>query len=152
MIHKFTSKAKPKEGEETINGQPVHTIAISRVCFKIGRITVPPALALAVNGFTAHPTMLPGQVKKEGDSEVVWAEGGQGSQWAEPEHFERVKDLMHFGRGGNPKALKKFLCGGWREEKENAGPVWWEQVFEDLETKRVANLDLVRPVEGNLLA
>ena len=48
----------------------------------------------------------------------MWTEAGKGPQWASTEEWERVKDMMSYGRDGHPKKLKQYLCGGWREEKE----------------------------------
>ncbi|KIJ89474.1 hypothetical protein K443DRAFT_16074 [Laccaria amethystina LaAM-08-1] len=37
---------------EEPDGATVHTIALSQMCFKVGCITVPPAIVLASNGFS----------------------------------------------------------------------------------------------------
>ncbi|KAJ4494547.1 hypothetical protein C8J55DRAFT_98666 [Lentinula edodes] len=37
------------------NSVKLHTIAVSRICFKHGRITVPPAIVFATNGMSVHP-------------------------------------------------------------------------------------------------
>jgi hypothetical protein len=39
-----------------LDGATVHCVGVSVMCFKIGRITIPPAIAMACEGFTRRPT------------------------------------------------------------------------------------------------
>ncbi|KIY69913.1 hypothetical protein CYLTODRAFT_208691 [Cylindrobasidium torrendii FP15055 ss-10] len=73
------------EGEP--DGATVHCICVSINCAKIGRVTVPPMLVLAQNGFT----MRAGYSKEN-----------------PPPAYVRLRDM---GKG-----VKKFMTGGWREE------------------------------------
>ncbi|KAJ3496965.1 hypothetical protein NLJ89_g10413 [Agrocybe chaxingu] len=103
------------------DGATVHTIAISQVCFKIGRITVPPSLILAVNGYT----------------------GAGGHSLASPhQQWFESKKIMSKLHGGSPRKLRELLTGGWRNvpEKER----WWDQALGgNLEAQRVKNLALI---------
>lgn len=80
--------------EEEPDGAMIHCVSVSILCCKIGRVTVPPALILALNGFTV----------KEGHNREN-----------PPEAYKRLQAMG--------KDVKKFLTGGWREEKER----WWDE-------------------------
>ena len=112
------------------DGAILHTVVVSQMCFKIGRITVPPALAFAMNGFTN----VPGYSHTEPHPE-----------WA------KVQELLCKPHGGSARKAKKFLEGGWREVPE--GERWWEQVIGgEIEATRIRNLEKVdhlrRGLEG----
>ncbi|KAJ7595317.1 hypothetical protein C8J56DRAFT_922086 [Mycena floridula] len=84
------------------DGATLHTISISQICFKIGRITVPPALVLAANGFS-FPT----------------ESGEPFSLESPPPHWAKVSR--------SPKVLRDLFKGGWKNV-----PVedrWWEQAL-----------------------
>ncbi|CAA7269693.1 unnamed protein product [Cyclocybe aegerita] len=103
------------------DGATVHTVAVSQVCFKIGRITVPPSLILAINGYTGA--------------------GGYSLASPHPEWSE-AKKVMSKLHGGSPRKLRELLTGGWRNvpEKER----WWDQALcGSLEVQRVKNLALI---------
>jgi hypothetical protein len=73
---------------EEEDGAILHTISVSQMCFKIGRITIPPAIALAINGLT-H------------------AKGYSLSN--PPPNWTAMKQV---------RDMKKFLSGGWKEVEE----------------------------------
>ncbi|KAF9012867.1 hypothetical protein BDZ89DRAFT_995540 [Hymenopellis radicata] len=75
--------------EDEPDGALVHCISVSQLCFKIGRVTVPPALILALNGFTAKD----GYDRKN-----------------PPKAYLKLREM---GKG-----VKGFLTGGWRAEEE----------------------------------
>ncbi|KAJ3904850.1 hypothetical protein F5879DRAFT_39383 [Lentinula edodes] len=50
-----SSYTLPTHESNDPNGVKLHTIAVSRICFKHGRITVPPAIVFATNGVSVHP-------------------------------------------------------------------------------------------------
>ncbi|KAJ3815058.1 hypothetical protein F5876DRAFT_72317 [Lentinula aff. lateritia] len=52
---KSSSSTLPTDESDAPNGVKLHTIAVSRICFKHGRITVPPAIVFATNGVSVHP-------------------------------------------------------------------------------------------------
>lgn len=64
------------------DGTILHCVAISRYCFKLGRLTVPPRVALAICGF-----------------------GIDRSNWIRSASMQTHGDL------------RRFLEGGWRDEK-----------------------------------
>lgn len=104
------------------DGAILHTIAISRLCFKIGRITVPPAVVLALHGFSKPPT-----------------EGTSYSHENPPPSFIQAKKIMSKPHGGNTKRLREFFKDGWREVP--SGQRWWEDALGgSVEERRKARL------------
>lgn len=91
--------AKPKKGPATVTSslEPVvHCVSISQLCFKVGRVTVPPSVVMALNGMGPAAA------------------------------YERMQAMVDEG------TIKKFMTGGWREEKD----VWWEEEDEDVQMLR----------------
>lgn len=113
-------------GEEP-DGAVLHTIHISQVCFKIGRITVPPNLAIAVNGFTGLP-----------NHSVT----NPHSQWVE------AKKVMSKPMGGNTKRMRDLMIGGWRHVPERER--WWDQALSGVEEQRVKNLSFIDALRKGL--
>jgi hypothetical protein len=106
----LSSEAKGKHrGTKMVlesDGAILHAVGISQICFKLGRVTVPPALVLAVNGFSAPPL-------------------GQGTPYSQgnpPPSWLKTKALM----SNSPRSLREFLKGGWREVPEDK---WWEEAL-----------------------
>lgn len=114
-------------GEEP-DGAVLHTVVISQICYKVGRITVPPSLVLGINGFT----------------------GVDGFTRESPHpQWEAAKKIMSKPYGGSPRKLKAFLEGGWREIPQ--GERWWEQALGDaVEAQRVKNLGLIEGLRSGL--
>jgi hypothetical protein len=109
------------------DGAIVHTIAISRCVFKIGRVTVPPAIVFASSGFS----------KPAPPSEEPYSHANP------PPHWERVKLMMSRPLGGSPKALQAFMKGGWRDIPE--GERWWEDALGGVvEEKRKKELEIMQ--------
>ncbi|KAF8631503.1 hypothetical protein AX15_002367 [Amanita polypyramis BW_CC] len=138
-------QSKPKEARTEVlrepDGATLHTIAVSRLCFKLGRITVPPGLVLALNGFSARPTH---------------AEDPSASYSHEnpPPSFKKAKELMSKIYGGSPKRLREFLKGGWKEVPEGSEERWWETTLGGyVEERRKSGLaameKLKKGVEGS---
>ncbi|CAL1697551.1 unnamed protein product [Somion occarium] len=107
----------------------LHCIAISECCFKIGRITIPPSLVLAVEGFTAPPaiTELGKGVKFEPYSHAN-----------PPPHWEKVRALR---TAHDLRPLQTFMKGGWKKVPEDQR--WWDLALKGVEGKRRANLELI---------
>lgn len=114
-------------GEEP-DGATLYTIVISQVCFKIGRITVPPGIVFAANGLTGvsgHSLANP---------HPEWSEAGR---------------IMSGHLGGSPKKLKKFLAGGWRDVPESER--WWDKSLgERIEAQRVKNISMIEGLRRGL--
>lgn len=103
------------------DGAVVHTIAVSRTCFKIGRITVPPALVFAANGMTGS--------------------SGYSAASPHPEWIE-AKKIIAYPMGGSPRKLRAFLSSGWKDVPD--GQKWWEDALgPEVEEKRLKNLVLI---------
>jgi hypothetical protein len=117
--------------EET-DGAILHTIAISECCFKIGRITVPPALAIAANGFSAPPSEF-------GSSSSSLTEYSKKNP---PPHWEKAKAVMSVPCGGSTKKLKELFVSGWRDVPEEER--WWERALGGVvERRRKERLEAV---------
>ena len=113
---------------EEPDGATLNCVAVSEVCFKLGRITVPPSIALALNGISQPSPGIPYSHKNP------------------PPHWNKVTELT-----SDPKAIRAFLSGGWREVP--AAECWWEHALAGpVEATRKANLELVdglrRSMEG----
>jgi hypothetical protein len=114
-------------GEEP-DDATLHTVVISQTCFKIGRITVPPGLVLALSGFT----------------------GVSGHSLANPHpEWSDAKRTMSAHFGGSPKKLKDFMAGGWRDVPESER--WWDKSFgENVEAQRVKNISMIEGLRKGL--
>ncbi|KAJ7744061.1 hypothetical protein DFH07DRAFT_925202 [Mycena maculata] len=100
------------------DGALLYTIVVSQLCFKHGRISVPPAVVLAANGFhasadNAHTTRVN---PRTGDT-------------AAPPHWPAVRALT-----ADLRALAAFYRGGWREVPPESR--WWEHAFAPCEAER----------------
>jgi hypothetical protein len=96
-----------KEVEE---GYTLHTVSISQLCFKVGRITVPPAVVFATNGMTSQ---------------------APSSASTLPKTYEKVREIL--SKRDGLKKLREVYKGGWRESP-------WvelvEEAFRDIEEQR----------------
>jgi len=113
---------------EEPDGATLNCVAISETCFKIGRITVPPSIALAMNGLSQPST------------------GAPYSHENPPPHWHKVKELTN-----DPKTIRAFLSGGWRDVPP--AERWWEHALTGpIEQTRKTNLELIdglrRSMEG----
>lgn len=114
---------------EEPDGSIVHAIAISEVCFKMGRITVPPTLSLAANGLSAPPSEFGSSLAKY-------------SRTNPPPHWAKAKAIMSIPLGGSTKALKELFVGGWRNVPEEER--WWDKALSGVvEERRKAGLEVV---------
>lgn len=115
------------------DGATLHCIAVCELCFKVGRITVPPALVFALDGFS-----------------VPAPDGTRYTRTNPPPSFAAAQalqtpDLPH----GHARTLQNFLKGGWREVP--AGERWWEDALGgEIEARRVRNLEAVKGVREGL--
>ncbi|KAF9645069.1 hypothetical protein BDM02DRAFT_3120809 [Thelephora ganbajun] len=113
---------------EEPDGAMLNCVAVSETCFKIGRITVPPSIALVMNGISQPPT------------------GTPYSHENPPPYWNKVKELT-----SDPRAIRAFLSGGWREVPP--AERWWEHALTgSIEQTRKTNLELLdglrRSMEG----
>lgn len=123
-----TPTAAPRPTPRTVHVEPdgatLNCVIVNALCFKIGRITIPPALVLAAEGF-ASPA-------------------GAGARAYSPENpppaMEEVRKLW----GEEPTDMRKlqaFYAGGWRAVPE--GERWWEPALAELEERRKAGMEIV---------
>ncbi|KAG1739116.1 uncharacterized protein EDB91DRAFT_391757 [Suillus paluster] len=104
----------------------LHCVAVSYVCFKHGRITVPPSVILACEGFSKPPSS---------------ASSALFSPTNPPTHWKKAQALRVAPSGSMPKFIE-FLKGGWREVPE--GERWWEDALDGpIEEQRTANLKVL---------
>lgn len=114
--------------KEEPDGTTLNCVAVAELCFKLGRITVPPAIALAMNGFS-----------------VASPDGTPYSHDNPPPHWGAVQKLLSL-----PNATQQqFLRSGWREVPVEER--WWEQALGGaVEKKRLVNLELMRGVQQGM--
>jgi len=115
---------------EEPDGATLHCLAVSECCFKIGRITVPPHVMLACEGFSVSPPSETGLTAYSLDNP--------------PPHWETVRALRP---KGNLKPLREFLKGGWRNSKD---PFWESALGGEIEEKRRVRLELVGGVQKGM--
>lgn len=136
LIASLTPREEP-------DGATLHCVVITEVCFKVGRITLPPAVALAADGYSVRPS-------------VPTATGSSLSDAAKqpepyslrnpPPYWEKIRALKP---KGNHKPMQAFFKGGWRDVPENER--WWLQALGgEIEEKRRLHLDLVSGVQRGM--
>ena len=128
---------------EEPDGATLHCVSVSELCFKIGRITVPPALVFAMEGFSRRPDAP--------SSSSTPAEKPKPYSHANPPPSYRASlalqapDLAR----GHLKTLQRFLRQGWRDVPEGAR--WWEDALgKEVEERRQRNLELVKGVREGM--
>ena len=112
---------------EEPDGATLHCISVSELCFKVGRITVPPALVFACEGFSGPPPS-----------------GAQPYTLANPPpHFLAAQSMQKKDLAkGHLKTFQSFLKGGWRDVPP--GERWWENAFgPEIEERRKKNLEAI---------
>lgn len=130
------------------DGSLLHCIAVSQMCFKQGRISVPPAVALASEGFSNPPSCL----ESNGSHELP----ARYTPSNPPPHWAKVREIR-VPPSGSMEHFKEFLKNGWKEvpdsnghaegadgEKLDVGGKWWEEALGGpIEEKRKNNLEIV---------
>ena len=118
------------------DGAVINCLAVSEIVCKIGRITVPPALVYAVDGFCRS--------------------GAEAYSRAHPPpHWAHVQRLL--GASGHAalddkrglRAMRAFLAGGWRDVPE--GERWWEDALGgEVEERRLRGLGAMHALRKGL--
>jgi hypothetical protein len=115
------------------DGAVLHCVAISYICFKHGRITVPPGVILPCEGFSKPPST---------------ASAAPFSPTNPPPHWKKAQALRIAPSGSMP-AFTKFLKGGWRDVPEDER--WWEHALDGpIEEQRKANLDVLDSIRKGM--
>ncbi|KAJ3850025.1 hypothetical protein EV368DRAFT_46135 [Lentinula lateritia] len=113
------------------DGATLHTITISQMCFKMGRITVPPAVVFAANGLCVPPVSTSDTPAPEPYSLTN-----------PPPHWDKVKPIASTLHGGSIKKLQAFFRGGWKELPEEER--WWQEAMGGtVEQERWQNLQVL---------
>ncbi|KAH7911510.1 hypothetical protein BJ138DRAFT_1085416 [Hygrophoropsis aurantiaca] len=137
-VHALRALAEPEP-----DGATLHCIAISRMCFKHGRITVPPAVAMACEGFSKPPPASPGHKPESEPVVAAYSATNPPPSWVHAQNL-RVPPV------GSMKAFEEFLRGGWRQglaDGEGVGQRWWEEALGGVvEERRRANLEVLELV------
>lgn len=142
-MDKIASKLLAREEPD---GATLHTITISQMCFKMGRITVPPAVVFAANGLS-----VPLESESNLDLDLTSLDAFNNSykkysHFNPPPHWDNVNKIASKLHGGSIKKLQTFFRGGWRDVP--AGDRWWEQamggVVEQQRQRNLNTLDLLR--------
>ncbi|KAJ7135210.1 hypothetical protein C8R43DRAFT_1021381 [Mycena crocata] len=140
------ARATQREEED---GATLYTVVVSQLCFKHGRITVPPAVVLATNGFYASPEVtetvrmplngsatgtapLNGLAPSTGSTSSPSNSNGKSAREAPP-HWDTLSALS-----ASMPALAKFYRGGWRELPP--AERFWEHAFAASEDERRTRL------------
>ena len=116
------------------DGATLHTIVCSQHCFKVGRITIPPELIFAINGFSGVP----------GDEAKPFTATNPPPHWEAAEAMA----LKSVGKGGGRRPMADFLKGGWRDVPEEKR--WWTQAYDPIREKLNANLAQVDQLKRGL--
>lgn len=115
------------------DGAILHCVAISHICFKYGRITVPPGVVLPCEGFSKPPST---------------ASAAPYSSTNPPPHWTKAQALRVAPSGSMP-TFAKFLKGGWRDVPEDER--WWEHALDGpIEEQRKANLDILDSIRKGM--
>ncbi|KAJ7636215.1 hypothetical protein FB45DRAFT_1001409 [Roridomyces roridus] len=106
------------------DGALLYSITVEQFCFKQGRMTVPPGIVLAANGFHSGA-----------GASVPSASHKIKGKPAPPPHWPAVRRLM---RSSGLKDLARFYAGGWKDVPE--GERWWEEAMKHCEEERRVRL------------
>ncbi|EAU87237.2 hypothetical protein CC1G_12455 [Coprinopsis cinerea okayama7 len=122
------------------DGWVVHTVAVAQLCFKAGRITVPPSIVLASNGFCVFPYTSPIPYS------TISTDPSRKPN--PPPHWAEVKKLVSPKHGGSLRKYFEFLRSGWKEVRYEDGERWWETALGgEVEAQReraLAELELLK--------
>ncbi|KAJ6482349.1 hypothetical protein DFH09DRAFT_409426 [Mycena vulgaris] len=136
--------ARAARDEREPDGAVLYTIAVSQLCLKVGRITVPPAVVLAANGFYADPALYSSSAPTASAPPTVSSR--LSAKNAESSTDSNSSTQSNAVLNPAPRAppywpataplrasmhvLRAFYAGGWREER------WWEEAFRACEGER----------------
>ncbi|KAJ7429803.1 hypothetical protein B0H11DRAFT_2211868 [Mycena galericulata] len=153
------ARAKEEAQEEEEDGAVVYTIVVSQLCFKHGRITIPPALVLAANGFYAGDNSESlGNPNSNIISNADTDKDTNRTKRKAPPHWPTVRALTRQSTSTPSKRLPGLTAlfrGGWRGVDgaapsasalggagagADAGGRWWEAALAGCEEERRGRL------------
>ncbi|KAF8183225.1 hypothetical protein K438DRAFT_2020662 [Mycena galopus ATCC 62051] len=94
------------------------SVSVSQLCYKQGRITIPPAIVFAANGFYAAPET----ASTTSTSTSTSSTPAEKKTAVHPPHWPAVRTVTQ-----SMCVLAKFYAGGWRDVPE--GERWWVDAF-----------------------
>lgn len=112
-------------------GSTLHAVAVSQYCYKLGRVTVPPRVALIACGFGAT----------DNNSNNSNGETKNRNRW------ERLVEIRNAPDGD--KTMRQILRGGWRD-RQVWGDFWDFEEYEEAGRKAGDALKQLRLVMGAL--
>jgi hypothetical protein len=116
------------------DGAILHCVAVSLVCFKYGRITIPPAVVLGTEGYTKPPCPDSGM--------SAYSHANPPPNWVKSQ-------AIRVAPTGNMANFQAFLKSGWRDVPESER--WWEEALGGpVEEKRQANLEILESLKFGL--
>ncbi|KIK74397.1 hypothetical protein PAXRUDRAFT_836001 [Paxillus rubicundulus Ve08.2h10] len=116
------------------DGTILHCVSVSQMCFKYGRITMPPVVVLGVEGFTKPPC------PNSGISSY--------SHTNPPPNWVKSQ-AVRVAPTGNMEKFQAFLKSGWRDVPERER--WWEEAMGGpIEEKRQVNLEILESLRFGL--
>ena len=134
------------------DGATVHCLAVSEIVCKVGRITVPPALMLAVDGFSRAPPS-----PSSSSDPSVSASATPPAPYSHtnpPPHMAHVRAMLGTGAAAlddtrGLRALRDFVASGWRAVPE--GERWWEDALGgEVEERRLRGLGAMHALRRGL--
>jgi hypothetical protein len=129
LTARLTPEGNAAEDTTSTMTATVHCTSVSQLCFKHGRITVPPAIALATNGYSSPPPS---------SSSPSYSHDNP------PPHWSHVRPFVT-----SPKDHAAFMRGEWRNVRE--GERWWEGALGGVvEEQRRANMEVLVGVRKGL--
>ncbi|TFK66392.1 hypothetical protein BDN72DRAFT_823451 [Pluteus cervinus] len=130
-LQAVTAELFPNDGDD--ENVTLHTVSVSQLCFKVGRLTVPPAVALACNGFSIPPPAGEAPYSRE----------------RPPPHWPQAKLIMSVPAGGSTKKLRQLMQGGWKDVPEDKR--FWDKALGGvIEDRRKRNLVLLEAMRTGL--
>ncbi|KAJ3992962.1 hypothetical protein F5050DRAFT_1578589 [Lentinula boryana] len=150
----FSSNLHHSQSGVNLNSHPtvpdskLHTIAVSRICFKVGRITVPPAIVFTTNGLSlSSSSPSPFAVAK-------FSHANPPPSWTEHGLY-----LIAKTHNGDEAKLREFYRGAWRNTKEATDGKdtnkleWWDLAMgigTPADDTRKARLEVCRMLVGGM--
>ncbi|KAG7091242.1 hypothetical protein E1B28_010293 [Marasmius oreades] len=122
IVKALTAKLVTEEPD----GSTLHTVSISQMCYKVGRITVPPVMVFASNGMSGPPPPT---------SELQQQASERYSHTNPPPHWRYVREK-------SVKQMNELFKGGWKSTPPEER--WWEQAMGSIaEEKRLERLEVL---------
>ncbi|KAJ3780577.1 hypothetical protein GGU10DRAFT_321545 [Lentinula aff. detonsa] len=109
----------------TVPNAKLHTIAVSRICFKVGRITVPPTIVFTTNGMSMHPWEVCTKGTEKGMASSLSSSSPSPFAVAKFSHANPPPSWTEHGlyliaktHSGDEAKLREFYRGAWRNTEE----------------------------------